>query len=104
VSHDLLAVRRLCDRMLVLYGGEPMTQGDTGELLSSLRHPYLRGLWQAIPDLDAQAPPRCWGNQVLREALPGACLLYDRCPSARDACKKAPPLESQERCHFPAGA
>jgi peptide/nickel transport system ATP-binding protein len=101
VSHHLPAVQRLCERMLVLYGGEPMTQGQTGELLANLRHPYLRGLWGAIPDLDSDVPPRAWGNQVLREVRAGGCLLFDRCPRAQDACKKAPSLESQERCHFP---
>jgi peptide/nickel transport system ATP-binding protein len=100
VSHHLPAVQRLCDSMLVLYGGEPMTQGRTGILLQDLRHPYLRGLWEAVPQLDGAAP-RCWGNQVLRPPLPGACVLYDRCPRAKDPCRIAPPLASSERCHLP---
>jgi len=101
VSHHLPAVQRLCERMLVLYGGEPMTQGLTADLLAGLRHPYLRGLWEAVPAIDGETPPRAWGNQVLRESVPGGCLLLDRCPRAQEACKKAPSLESQERCHFP---
>jgi len=100
VSHHLPAVQRLCDQMLVLYGGEPMAQGATADLLQELRHPYLRGLWEAVPTLGGN-PPRCWGNVILREAPAGACALYERCPRAGDICKLVPPLESQERCHLP---
>lgn len=101
VSHDLLAVRRLCDRLLVLYGGEPMCQGDTGALLGALRHPYLRGLWEAVPDLSRPGAPRRWGVDLVRDPVPGGCLLMDRCPRSAAACAAAPPLDSAERCHQP---
>lgn len=101
VSHDLLAVRRLCDRMLVLYGGEPMAQGSTAELLAELRHPYLRGLWEAVPDLARPGAPRRWGTERLRDLAEGGCLLLDRCPRASEACRAAPRLDLQERCWHP---
>ena len=56
-SHDLRAVRTLCDRTLVLHGGEALCQGETGQLLSDPSHPHLRALLDAVPALDA-APPR----------------------------------------------
>ncbi len=99
VSHDLPAVRRLCDRTLVLYGGEPMCQGDTEALMQELRHPYLRGLWEAVPSLEGGA--RRWGVDPSRGAAPGGCLLYDRCPKATEACRVAPELDLPERCHHP---
>jgi len=98
VSHDLLAVRRLCDRMLVLYGGETMARGGTAELLEGLRHPYLRGLWEALPELGRPGPPRRWGTDLLREPVTGGCLLYDRCPRGDSACRTAPGLDAAERC------
>lgn len=98
VSHHLPAVERLCDRMLVLYGGEPMVMGEAERLLRERRHPYLRGLCEALAGLDQ--PPLCWGTEILREMEAGACRLYDRCPRAQEICKMAPLLESQERCHF----
>jgi ABC-type glutathione transport system ATPase component len=101
VSHDLLAVRRLCDKLLVLYGGEPMCLGDTGTMLAELRHPYLRGLWEAVPDLSRPGAPRRWGVDRTRGLIPGGCLLLDRCPRAGDACGVAPPMDSGERCHDP---
>lgn len=100
VSHDLPAVARLCDRTLVLYGGEPMCQGETSTLLRELRHPYLRGLWEAVPHLDGGGPRR-WTTDQRREPVAGGCLLLDRCPRASDQCRMAPNLDSDERCHHP---
>lgn len=100
VSHDLPAVARLCDHTLVLYGGEPMVQGPTADLFKSLRHPYLRGLWEAVPHLDGGAPRR-WTTAQNRATVEGGCLLLDRCPSASDACQVAPALGLMERCHHP---
>ncbi len=103
ISHDLLAVRRLCDRLLVLYGGEPMCLGATESMLTDLRHPYLRGLWEAVPDLTRPGAPRRWGVDRTRDLVPGGCLLMDRCPKASDACAVAPALDLEERCHHPGG-
>ncbi len=99
VSHDLLAVSRLCDQLLVLYGGEMMAKGPMRPLLSELRHPYLRGLWEAMPNLELSAQPRRWGVERTRDLEPGACLLLDRCPKASDQCKTSPSLDLDERCH-----
>ena len=101
VSHDLLAVRRLCDQLLVLYGGEMMAKGPMKPLLSELRHPYLRGLWEAVPNLEFSSQPRRWGVERTRDLEPGGCLLMDRCPRGSDQCKTAPSLDLDERCHHP---
>jgi len=101
VSHDLLAVRRLCDKLLVLYGGEPMCLGGTEPMLADLRHPYLRGLWEAVPDLSRPGAPRRWGVDRSRKLAPGGCLLMDRCPKASEACGVAPEMGLRERCHHP---
>ena len=101
VSHDLLAVRRLCDQVLVLYGGEMMAKGPVKQLLTELRHPYVRGLWEAVPNLEWSSLPRRWGVERTRELKPGGCLLLDRCPRATDQCQTAPRLDLDERCHHP---
>lgn len=100
VSHDLPAVARLCERILVLYGGEPMCSGATGDLLGKLRHPYLRGLWEAVPQLGGGAPRR-WGVEAGQALAPGGCLLMDRCPRATGSCLQAPELNRMERCWNP---
>jgi ABC-type glutathione transport system ATPase component len=101
VSHDLLAVHRLCDQLLVLYGGEMMAKGPTGALLPEPRHPYLRGLWEAMPNLELSTQPRRWGVERIRALEQGSCLLLDRCPRASDRCRTAPGMNLDERCHHP---
>jgi ABC-type glutathione transport system ATPase component len=101
VSHDLLAVQRLCDQLLVLYSGEPMFQGRTIEALQQLRHPYLRGLWEAVPHVENRSAPLRWGAERLRMVIDGGCLLMDRCPRAQPDCDIAPPIRQTERCHHP---
>ncbi|PRY02432.1 ABC transporter ATP-binding protein [Allonocardiopsis opalescens] len=51
VSHDLGAVRLLCDRVLVMRAGAVVEQGRTGEILTAPRHDYTRGLLAAVPRL-----------------------------------------------------
>jgi ABC-type glutathione transport system ATPase component len=50
-SHDLPAMRILCDQMLLLSGGLPVCQGSVGQLLSDPLHPELRTLWEAVTQL-----------------------------------------------------
>ncbi|EOT1173019.1 ATP-binding cassette domain-containing protein, partial [Cronobacter dublinensis] len=51
ISHDLQAVRQLCDRVLVLYLGEVVEEGPTHQVLASPAHPYTRRLIDSAPDL-----------------------------------------------------
>ncbi len=103
VSHDLPAVLQLCDQVLVLYGGESMDQGECHSLLMSRRHPYVRGLMEAVPDLSQRRAPLRWGAELLRPKVESGCLLMDRCPQASPACEKAPDRSRALRCHHPLG-
>ena len=101
VSHDLPAVARLCDQALVLYGGETMAQGPLPALLEEARHPYLRGLLDAVPKLQPGHRPLAWGTRKLREDAPSGCPLYSRCPSAQGDCKEGLPFGQALRCRHP---
>ena len=101
VSHDLPAVARLCDRALVLYGGEPMCQGPATRLMEEARHPYLRGLLEAVPRLEPGHRPVVWGAAQLREDAPGGCPLFARCPRAEGDCKEGLPFRQALRCGHP---
>ncbi|GAA2104122.1 dipeptide/oligopeptide/nickel ABC transporter permease/ATP-binding protein [Brevibacterium salitolerans] len=55
ISHDLGVVRELCDRVVVMRGGEvveelPAAQLDRGEV----SHPYTRALLDAVPEIDTE--------------------------------------------------
>jgi len=44
ISHDVAAVRRLADRVLVMRGGEVVEQGPVSDVLAAPRHEYTRQL------------------------------------------------------------
>ncbi|MDX5630397.1 MULTISPECIES: ABC transporter ATP-binding protein [unclassified Brenneria] len=51
ISHDLSAVRQLCDRVVVLYRGKIVESGVTEQILNAPRHAYTRQLLDAAPDI-----------------------------------------------------
>ena len=75
VSHDLGAIARVCDRVVVMYAGEVVLQGSTRQVLTAPTHPYARGLLASIPKLsdlrlpvalDGRPPPPRWCGSGLR--------------------------------------
>ena len=50
VSHDLNAVRRVADRVCVMYAGKIIETGSTEEIFMCPGHPYTRALLKAMPD------------------------------------------------------
>ncbi|MFT3888986.1 MAG: ABC transporter ATP-binding protein [Arachnia sp.] len=55
VSHDLSMIASLCERTVVMYGGEIVEDRPTGRLLVSPEHPRTRELLDAIPTLHLPA-------------------------------------------------
>ena len=92
VSHDLSAMKDLTDKMMVLYGGEIMERGLTGEIIEEPAHAYTRGLVnssvQAFPYKDL------WGIPGEAQAGARGCAFAGRCTQALDGCgEKKPYLE-----------
>jgi len=50
ISHDLNLVATFCDRVLVMYAGRIVEECRASELAHA-RHPYTRGLLEALPRL-----------------------------------------------------
>ena len=44
ISHDLLLVKHLCDRLIVMYAGQVVEEGPLSEVLTHPQHPYTRAL------------------------------------------------------------
>jgi oligopeptide/dipeptide ABC transporter ATP-binding protein len=96
VSHNLAVVRRLCDRVLVLYRGHMMELADSRALFSRPLHPYTRELLDAVPVVDPNVQPRRLALALRRLKQVGAtqgedgassgCSFRSRCPYAITEC------------------
>ncbi|MFI7066730.1 ABC transporter ATP-binding protein [Kribbella sp. NPDC050124] len=60
VSHDMSSVRRMSDRILVMYRGRIVEQGNAAQVLEAPLHPYTRALIAAVPPPD---PRTTWAPE-----------------------------------------
>lgn len=105
VSHNLAVVRKLCERVLVLYLGKPMEIAPTAALYAGPRHPYTQGLLAAVPIPDPRLQPSRLGTALGGElpsplSPPSGCVFRSRCPRAIAACaEQSPSLEVVDGAH-----
>ncbi|MCP5327887.1 MAG: ATP-binding cassette domain-containing protein [Sinobacteraceae bacterium] len=97
VSHNLAVVRRLCERVLVLYLGRTMELAPTDELYERPLHPYTRGLLAAVPIPDPDVQPARLGTSLGGElpsplSPPSGCVFRTRCPDATAQCEREVPV------------
>ena len=53
ITHDMGVVAEVADRVLVMYQGEKVEEGDCQPLFAAPQHPYTRALLAAVPRLGA---------------------------------------------------
>ncbi len=102
ITHDLGVVAGLCDRVLVMYSGEPVESGSVEQIYYQPRHPYTRGLLASVPRLDQPVEEGLHaipGNPPNLLSLPKGCRFRARCPQAFAACTEIPPLKMVGKGH-----
>lgn len=108
ISHNLNVIRRVTDRVAVMYLGRIVEEGPTADLFARPAHPYTAALIAANPAVD---PARRRARVVLSGEIPSplnppqGCRFHTRCPIAREICRTDPPVtvrgEGTVACHFP---
>ena len=94
ISHDLGVVSSISDRVLIMYGGKVIEEGDLNTVLSAPAHPYTQGLLRSIPKLDSDpelALEVIDGQPPDPAALPDGCRFSERCPLAQVDCEAGTP-------------
>ena len=93
ITHDLNVVRRLADRVAVMYGGRIMEVAPLRQIFTAPRHPYTMGLLNCLPSTAAAARELVSidGSQPDPAALPAGCPFAPRCPAHIAACDEVPP-------------
>ena len=97
ISHDLGVISEVCERVLVMYAGRVVERASGARLFERPRHPYTRGLLNALPDL-TRAPTRLIaipGNVPEPSRLPPGCSFGPRCERFTASCasKALDPVE-----------
>lgn len=93
IAHDLHLVRRICDRVAVMYAGRIVEEGPTERVYLEPRHPYTKALLAATPSLTPgiPAPVALSGEPPSPAALPPGCPFHPRCPEADAECSARVP-------------
>ncbi len=120
ISHDLEVVRRMSDRLAVIYAGKIVETGPASVVTAAPSHPYTQTLLDAVPA--TQPGERRGGATAVADSDPDsgaaaaralaqdaertACPFAPRCPRRAEVCvADEPPLEPHSdrlvACHFP---
>jgi oligopeptide/dipeptide ABC transporter ATP-binding protein len=106
ITHDLGVLSSIADRVAVFYAGRVVEAGGRADVLGHPRHPYTRGLLDALPHPEAPASPLVAipGAPPTPRLRPAGCAFHPRCAYAKDISREAvPPLVSVDgrllACH-----
>lgn len=90
ISHDLAVVRHIADRIMIMYKGQIMETGETGEIINNPVHPYTQFLLSAVP-----SPFEKKEDFDIRDddIVSNGCPFAPRCPYRQEICL-------QKRCEL----
>lgn len=100
ISHDLAVVNHISDRVLVMYAGRVVEEGNIKEVINNPLHPYTRALIDYVPDISGNWNPKYVYPEI--DSLPvRGCKFSHRCPFAFQKCYISEPtliqLESNRK-------
>lgn len=92
ISHDLGVIARVCDHLAIMYAGQVIEFGPTGQVLANPIHRYSQALIASIPNLHG---PKNELSLVAGEppdllAAPPGCRFHPRCAHLTDDCPVRP--------------
>lgn len=110
ISHDLNVIRRICDRVGVIYGGKLVEEGNLAQIFGHALHPYTSGLIDSVPKVKSGGEFVKKGDLTVMEGsvpdmrhIPTGCVFADRCGRVTEECRREePPFVEGEGGHFAA--
>lgn len=101
VTHDLGVVADIADRVVVMYRGKIVEQGNTRDIFEKPSHAYVKGLLACRPTLETQYQVLPTVNDFLQtEVQKDGSLILSECPNAK---KRLAELKSDTRSKKPNG-
>jgi peptide/nickel transport system ATP-binding protein len=103
ITHDLGVVAEVCQRVVVMYSGKIVEQGDVHTIFKNPKHPYTIGLIQSVPDI-REKKARLYsipGNVPKPGSIKQGCRFAARCEHAFERCFQENPglYETDEKGH-----
>ena len=103
ITHDMGAVAEMADRVMVMYAGRVIEQGDAAQVLGQPGHPYTQGLIDCLPELGSSTHAANDSDRIELAEISGVvpsiwelgsgCAFRERCPHAMPRCaSEVPPL------------
>jgi oligopeptide/dipeptide ABC transporter ATP-binding protein len=102
ITHDMGVVAEVADRVMVMYAGKKVEEGNVEEIFENPKHPYTIGLLNSVPNVDDpnfELEPIPGTLPSLSEQITG-CRFHARCKFATDICRsQEPPVFSVTDTH-----
>jgi oligopeptide/dipeptide ABC transporter ATP-binding protein len=111
ITHDLGVVAEVADRVMVMYAGKKVEEGDVETIFEHPKHPYTWGLLASTTRADRPLLDRMYQIPGAPPSLinpPVACRFAPRCPFVKDVCRTEYPTPRivapahTVACHFAA--
>jgi oligopeptide/dipeptide ABC transporter ATP-binding protein len=97
ITHDLGVVAEMADRVVVMYSGQIVEQGDVFTIFENPKHPYTEGLLKSMPSAEKRVGKLYAIDGVVPNPLnlPPGCRFADRCEYATALCHQEMPQIQQ---------
>ncbi|MDC7288595.1 ABC transporter ATP-binding protein [Blautia schinkii] len=92
ITHDIELALEVADRIAVFYAGTTIEEAPVSDFTSekTLRHPYTKALWRALPQNGFQSLP---GVQPYVKDMPKGCPFGPRCSQYGTECEGEIPMQ-----------
>ncbi|EMT45503.1 ABC transporter ATP-binding protein [Anoxybacillus flavithermus] len=102
ITHDLGVVAEMCHRVVVMYAGKIIEEGDVQTIFRRPKHPYTIGLIRSVPDI-RDRKERLYsipGSVPKPGSIKYGCRFAARCEQAFERCfSQNPDLYEVEQGH-----
>jgi len=90
ITHALGIVAEVCDYVGIMYAGRIVECGTLADIFDNLRHPYTRGLFDSLPDIENRRAELKPIPGLIPDPmnLPPGCAFHPRCAYAKPECSR----------------
>jgi peptide/nickel transport system ATP-binding protein len=93
ISHDLGVIADVCERVIVMYAGHVVEEGDIRTILRKPAHPYTQGLLKSVPRKDEERERlfQIPGAVPMAGSIKRGCPFRARCDRVIPKCHETMP-------------